>query len=72
LFAWGQFLFPLVLSSDISTEPLTVVIASLQGRHVVPFSLMSAAGILAIAIPAVIAVLLNRYIVSGLLSGSVK
>ncbi len=72
LFAWGQFLFPLVLSSDISTEPLTVVIASLQGRHVVPFSLMSAAGIIAIAIPAVIAVLLNRYIVNGLLSGSVK
>jgi multiple sugar transport system permease protein len=72
LFAWGQFLFPLVLSSDISTEPLTVVIASLQGRHVVPFSLMSAAGIIAIAIPAVIAVLLNKYIVSGLLTGSVK
>jgi multiple sugar transport system permease protein len=72
LFAWGQFLFPLVLSSDDSTEPLTVVIASLQGRHVVPFSLMSAAGIIAIAIPAVIAVLLNRFIVSGLLTGSVK
>jgi multiple sugar transport system permease protein len=72
LFAWGQFLFPLVLSSDISTEPLTVVIASLQGRHVVPFSLMSAAGIIAIAIPAAIAVVLNRYIVSGLLTGSVK
>jgi multiple sugar transport system permease protein len=25
LFAWGQFLFPLVLSSDLSTQPLTVV-----------------------------------------------
>ncbi|GAA2072862.1 carbohydrate ABC transporter permease [Pseudolysinimonas kribbensis] len=72
LFAWGQFLFPLVLSSDLSTEPLTVAIAALQGRHTVPFSLMSAAGVLAIAIPAVIALLLNRYIVSGLLAGSVK
>ena len=38
LFAWAQFLFPLVLSSDLSTQPLTVVIASLQGRHVVPFT----------------------------------
>jgi len=72
LFAWGQFLFPLVLSSDLSTEPLTVAIAALQGRHTVPFSLMSAAGVLAIAIPAIIALLLNRYIVSGLLAGSVK
>lgn len=72
LFAWAQFLFPLVLSSDLSTQPLTVVIAALQGRHVVPFGLLSSAGVFAIAIPALIAVTLNRYIVSGLLSGSVK
>lgn len=72
LFAWAQFLFPLVLSSDLSTQPLTVVIASLQGRHLVPFGLLSSAGVFAIAVPAVIAVALNRYIVSGLLSGSVK
>ncbi len=72
LFAWSQFLFPLVLSSDISTQPLTVVIAGLQSRHLVPFSLMSAAGMLAVAVPAAIALLLNRYIVSGLLTGSVK
>jgi multiple sugar transport system permease protein len=72
LSAWAQFLFPLVLSSDLSTQPLTVVIAALQGRHVVPYSLMSAAGVIAIAVPAGIAVVLNRYIVSGLLTGSVK
>lgn len=72
LFAWAQFLFPLVLSSDLSTEPLTVVITSLQGRHVVPSTLLDAAGMLAIAIPAVVALTLNRFIVSGLLAGSVK
>lgn len=72
LFAWGQFLFPLVLSSDLSTQPLTVVIASLQGRHTVPFSLLSASGVIAMGVPALVAVMLNRYIVSGLLTGSVK
>jgi len=72
LSAWGQFLFPLVLSSDISSQPLTVVITALQGRHEVPYALLSAAGILAITVPAAIAVSLNRYIVSGLLAGSVK
>jgi len=72
LSAWAQFLFPLVLSSDLSTQPLTVVIAALQGRHTVPYSLMSAAGVVAVAVPAVIAIVLNRYIVSGLLTGSVK
>jgi multiple sugar transport system permease protein len=72
LFAWGQFLFPLVLSSDLSTQPLTVVIASIEGRHLVPYTLLSAAGIIALAVPAAIALVLNRYIVSGLLAGSVK
>jgi multiple sugar transport system permease protein len=72
LFAWAQFLFPLVLSSDTSTQPLTVVIAALQGRHVVPSTLLSAAGMLAIAVPAALALVFNRYIVDGLLAGSTK
>jgi multiple sugar transport system permease protein len=72
LFAWAQFLFPLVLSSDLSTQPLTVVIASLQGRHVVPSTLLNAAGVLAIAVPAVLALAFNRHIVNGLLAGSTK
>jgi multiple sugar transport system permease protein len=72
LFAWAQFLFPLVLSSDLTTEPLTVAIAALQGRHTVPYTLLSAAGVIAMAIPAALALLMNRYIVSGLLTGSVK
>ena len=72
LSAWAQFLFPLVLSSDLSTQPLTVAIAALQGRHTVPYSLMSAAGVIAVSVPALIAVVLNRYIVNGLLAGSVK
>lgn len=72
LFAWAQFLFPLVLSSDISTQPLTVTIASLQGRHVVPISLLNAAGVLAIVIPVGLALVFNRYIVNGLLAGSTR
>jgi multiple sugar transport system permease protein len=72
LFAWGQFLFPLVLSTDISTQPVTVIIAAMQGRHVVPTTVLSAAGVLAIAVPAILAVAFNRYIVNGMLAGSTK
>ena len=72
LFAWAQFLFPLVLTSDSSTQPLTVAIAALQGRHVVPITSLSAAGMLAIAVPAALALAFNRYIVNGLLAGSTK
>ena len=72
LSAWGQFLFPLVLASDISTQPLTVMITSLQGQHTVPYTLINATGILCILVPAVIVLFMNRYIISGMLAGSVK
>lgn len=72
LFAWAQFLFPLVLTGDLSTQPLTVVIASLQGRHTVPVTLLDAAGVLAIAVPTGLALAFNRYIVSGMLAGSTR
>lgn len=72
LFGWGQFIFPLVLSSTNSTQPLTVALSALAGRHVVPYTMINAGAILAIAVPAVIVFFLNRYIVDGIVAGSVK
>jgi multiple sugar transport system permease protein len=72
LFSWSQFLFPLILTTDLKSEPATVVIAALYGPRLVAFSIMAAAGMLAIAIPGVLALLLNRYIVSGLTAGATK
>jgi multiple sugar transport system permease protein len=71
LFGWGQFIFPLVLSSSSSTEPLTVLLAAIDSRNV-PYSIINAAAIVAVAIPAVIVFLLNRWIVTGITAGSVK
>jgi multiple sugar transport system permease protein len=71
LFGWGQFLFPLVLSSTSSTEPLTVLLASIDSKNA-PFSIINAAAIVAIAIPAFIVFFLNRFIISGMTAGSVK
>ncbi len=72
LLAWAQFIFPLVLTSDNSTQPLTVYMTGLLGRHTVPFTLMNATGILSIIVPGVIVIFLNRYIISGILAGSIK
>ena len=72
LFGWGQFIFPLVLASTSATAPLTVGLSSLEGRHVVPFTIINAVAIVAIAIPALIVFVLNRWIVDGIVAGSVK
>lgn len=70
LFSWAQFLFPLILTTDLTSEPATVVIAALYGPRLVAFSVMAAAGMLAVAIPGALSLLLNRYIISGLTAGS--
>jgi multiple sugar transport system permease protein len=72
LSAWAQFLFPLILASDPSTQPLTVFMTSLLGRHTVPYTLLNATGVLSAVVPALIVVFLNRHIVSGLVAGSIK
>lgn len=71
LFGWGQFIFPLVLSSSNSTQPLTVLLAAIDSRNV-PYTIINAAAIIAVAIPAVIVFFLNRWIVTGITAGSVK
>ena len=72
LFGWGQFIFPLVLSNTNSTQPLTVALQSLAGRHVVPYTMINAGAIVAIGVPALIVFFLNRFIVDGIVAGSVK
>jgi len=71
LFGWSQFIFPLVLSSSNSTQPLTVLLAAIDSRNV-PYTIINAAAIIAVAIPAVIVFLLNRWIVTGITAGGVK
>jgi multiple sugar transport system permease protein len=72
LLGWAQFLFPLILTSDLSTQPVTVIVAALDQQRIVPFTLLMACGVLAAAVPGVLALVLNRYIVQGVTAGSVK
>lgn len=72
LLTWGNFVFPLVLSGGGATNPLTVWVSALQGRHVIPYTLLNAAGMLAIVVPLAVVAFLSRKIVTGLLAGSAK
>jgi multiple sugar transport system permease protein len=72
LFSWSQFTFPLVLSNGIETEPVTVLLPALVATRQVAFTLENSVAVLAIVIPVAMVLLLNKWIVSGLLAGGVK
>jgi multiple sugar transport system permease protein len=72
LLGWAQFLFPLVLTTNLSTQPVTVIVAALNQQRIVPFTLLMACGVLAAAVPGIVALILNRFIVAGITAGSVK
>ena len=69
--AWGQYLVPLVFSPSL-TKPLTVLIPEFVTKNFIDYGLITASGTIAITIPALVVIFLNRYLVTGLLAGSVK
>jgi multiple sugar transport system permease protein len=66
LSTWGDFLGPLVFSN--TKQPITVVIANFVGQYSTNYPLLTAAGMVAIVLPAVVAIALNRHI-RGALGG---
>ena len=68
LSVWGQFLLPLLFAPTLATKPVTVLITEFVGKYSTNVPLISAAGMLALLPPALVALFLNRYI-RGILSG---
>jgi multiple sugar transport system permease protein len=72
LTSWNEFLFALILTKTIASQVLPIVISSFVLDFTTNFSFVNAAGVLAIVPPVVLAILFERYIVSGLTAGAVK
>lgn len=72
LTSWNEFLFALILTKSIQSQTLPIVISSFVLDFTINFSFVNAAGVLAIVPPVILAVLFERYIVSGLTAGAVK
>jgi multiple sugar transport system permease protein len=71
LYAWNEFLIPVILAGDF-TRPLTVFVASFVTQKTIEWGPLTAAVSL-ILLPVVVVVLsLQRHLVSGLTAGSIK
>ena len=72
LLAWDEFFFALIFTSTVAAKTVPVAIAEFTGRYVVDVTGMMTGGVLAAIPPVVLALIFQRYIVSGLTAGAVK
>lgn len=72
LLAWDEFFYALIFTSTLAAKTAPVAIAEFIGRFAVNVNGMMAGGILAAIPPVLLALIFQRYIVSGLTAGAVK
>jgi multiple sugar transport system permease protein len=72
LLAWDEFFFALIFTSTVAAKTVPVAIAEFTGRYAVDITAMMAGGVLAALPPVILALIFQRYIVSGLSAGAVK
>lgn len=72
LVAWDEFFYALIFTSDMSAKTLPVTIADFAAGRVTDYGIIATVGVLATLPPALLAIFFQRFIVSGLVAGSVK
>lgn len=72
LLAWDEFMYALIFTSSDAAKTLPVAISEFAGRYTTDFGLVAAGGILAALPPLVVAIIFQRYVVSGMAAGAVK
>jgi multiple sugar transport system permease protein len=72
LASWNEFLLALMFTQTPASQTLPIVVASFASDFTISFSFINAAGVLAIIPPVILALMFERYIVSGLTAGAVK
>jgi multiple sugar transport system permease protein len=72
LTSWNEFLLALMFTQTPASQTMPIVVASFTSDFNISFSFINAAGALAIVPPVLVAIVFERYIVSGLTAGAVK
>jgi multiple sugar transport system permease protein len=72
LSSWNEFLLALMFTQTPKSQTMPIVVASFASDFTISFAFINAAGVLAVVPPVLMAVIFERYIVSGLTAGAVK
>ncbi|SHJ55426.1 carbohydrate ABC transporter permease [Hespellia stercorisuis] len=69
---WSQFQIPLILASSMETKPMAIIVSEFMTKDSVQYGLIAAAGMLALIPPAAATLFFRKYLVAGMMKGSVK
>lgn len=72
LTVWNSFLIPLIFTNSEAAQPLTVVLSLFIGQYEVAWEAMSAAAVVTMIPPILMALFFQRYVVRGLAMGAVQ
>ncbi len=69
---WNSFLVPLIFSNTARSQPMTVVLSFFIGQYEVAWEAMSAAAVLTMLPPILLALFFQRFLIRGLTMGAVS
>ena len=72
LTVWNAFLIPLIFTNSEAAQPLTVVLSLFIGQYEVAWEAMSAAAVVTMIPPILMALFFQHYVVRGLALGAVQ
>ena len=72
LSAWGQYQIPLILASSSLTKPVSIVTSEFMTKDTIFYGVTAAGGLIAVLPPAAAAFFFRRFLVNGMMQGSVK
>lgn len=72
LSSWNNFLIPLIFTRTTAAQPMTVVLTLFIGQYEVAWEAMSAAAVVTMIPPLMMALFFQRHLVRGLTMGAVK
>ena len=72
LASWNEFLLALMFTQTPASQTLPIIVASFTSDFTISFSFINAAGVLAVIPPVILALVFERYIVSGLTAGAIR
>lgn len=72
LFSWGEFLYALLFTSSMSARTMPVVLSMFLGQFAIEYRMLASGIILGVLPPVILALLFQRFIVSGLTQGGLK